>query len=336
MNNTQKSEIIVDDSGIIEFINLFSVRDGDLREKIEKLFNTSSYQRLVELGGPNIGIYKKDLWIETFKNTIENSENIVDNIFMRNITKTIRYAFDNLDKIEKLNNYLKNIINTKDFLKIAKQFVPKEIEIDKIRINMVIFMPNAFGINDDMIVDLFLLGNANKDYINGILAHELHHMLRSKVAIEFLVEEKYSDIAQALYWLESEGIADLCNFEATKNLYEEYGYAEKGKMEYILNNINEYLKKFNNLMFSKSMNNSKDEELIDFLSSNSAFHPIGYYMANKINQILGTEILIQCVGNPVKFITTYQQAAELDGDNSFILDIELIENLSFKFTLLMI
>jgi len=72
--NIQKNgmEIKVDDTGIKKFISL-SKKINISKGEIESLLSCSSYERLIELGGPNIGMKTKEMWIDIFYNTfIEN------------------------------------------------------------------------------------------------------------------------------------------------------------------------------------------------------------------------------------------------------------------------
>lgn len=47
-------KVIIDDSSVIEFLNLINSNDALNEEKISKLLDTTGYDKLIRLGGPNI------------------------------------------------------------------------------------------------------------------------------------------------------------------------------------------------------------------------------------------------------------------------------------------
>ena len=228
-------EIKVDDTGIKKFV-LLSKSKNISKNDIEDLLSCSSYERLIELGGRNIGMKTRDIWVDIFYNTFtENLHNLDDTKYSgfwpQSIIKHIKTAKTNISDIEGFNIKLNNEIKKGVFVKEAINYIPEYITMDKFRVNLLIFANNCFGIGSEMILDISFLGKMSNDDVSAILAHELHHMLREEVAVKYDVVDKYEGIDQALFWLESEGIADLCNFNMTKDLYEDLGHVERGKIE---------------------------------------------------------------------------------------------------------
>jgi hypothetical protein len=326
-------QMTIDDSGIKKFISLCK-SSNIFKSDIENLLSCSSYERLIELGGPNIGMSSRELWVDIFYSAlIENSQNLeaakYDGLWPREIRKHVMCAKSNIGDIEQFNIKVINEINKGTFIELAKSYVPENITIDKFRINPLVFANNCFGIGSDMILDISFLGAFFEDNISEILAHELHHMLRNYVALEYTVVEKYEGIRQALFWLESEGIANLCNFEVTKELYENSGYAEIGKIEETLENASKYMSKLNDLMLN-ILNDCEDSStIVTFLRENVTFHTIGFYMANKIKEVMGTRKIRECVGNPLVFFKYYNDAAKIINKpkDVYIFDSELISKL---------
>lgn len=309
------TRVTVDNSGINEFVGLCKSRESFSREDVERLLASSSYNKLIELGGPNILMDSKDLWSDTFYsalngNTPMDKDKTHDNMWPERIREHVLWACSNIDKIELFNSRIVSEISKGTFIELAKMYAPDDIDMENFVVNLVIFANNCFGIDKDMIIDIVFLGKYSDENITRILAHELHHMLRHQVEVKYDVAEKYRGISQALFWFETEGIANLCNFEVTSELYEKFGYAEKGRINEILENMNSYLSELNNLMLEVLNDHENSKRVTSFLRKNIAFHPISFYMATKIKEILGIEKLRECVGDQLKFFKYYNHAAK--------------------------
>ncbi len=311
-------EVVIDKSGVESFIEL--CKTGDFSEiVIENFLENEAYKRLIELGGPNIGMDSKSKWIEIFykalnDETIDFENSHIMKILFENMIKPIRWASKNLDKIKEFTDIIIHEINKSEFIEIVANYVPKNISMDKIRINLVVFMNNGFGVGEEMIIDVPFLGSMTSDGISRILAHELHHMLRTKVEVPYCIEDEYAGVNQALFWLESEGIADLCNYKETSKIYENFGYVEQGKFAEITLNMRHHITEFNNALDLDLNHDFERVNSKNYLSNNISFHPIGYFMAKYICSVLGEEQLQNCVGDPYKFIVTYNKAAKLTED----------------------
>lgn len=327
-------KVTIDNSGIKKFISLCKRKDI-CKNDIENLLSCSSYKRLIELGGTNIGISSRDLWVNIFYNAFAQSsqeqfESVNCNDFWASeIIKHVKYAKSDIADIERFNEKIINEINKGTFIELAKSYVPENTTIDKIRITPLIFANNCFGVKSDMIIDICFLGKFFENDISKILAHELHHMLRSCIEVEYKVTPKYKGIEQALFWLESEGTANLCNFEVTKELYENSGYAKRGKIEETLKNAKYYMSKLNYLMLDILNDNKDSNTIVAFLRENVTFHTIGFYMANKINEVMGNSKIKECVGNPLTFFKCYNDAAKLidKSKDVYVFDNKLISKL---------
>lgn len=63
------------------------------------------------------------------------------------------------------------------------------------------------GFKGGICADIALLAILGKTKAIKLLAHEFHHSCRAEIAVPY-EEDRYPEIFQVLYWLESEGIAD--------------------------------------------------------------------------------------------------------------------------------
>lgn len=302
--------VSVDNSGIYNFIELCNKKIISV-EDVEKLLQSDAYNRAINLMGGNWGIGKYDKWKDYFLYALLDSNNInKDNLSNEQIrfASHIREAKENIDKIVVLNSKIENIIKSKEFVNIASKYAFTD-KINMIDVNMLIFGPNAGGYKE-IIIDLLFFSEFHEDEISRVLAHELHHIIRDEYEVIYCVDEKYWGIKQALFWLESEGIANLCNFNETSKLYEMFGYAKPGAIKENSEHISQYIESISNLIVDIYEENKESSELYDYLLENVKFHSIAYFMAKTIKELSGEEAIKMIVGDSLKFIKEYQLVCE--------------------------
>ena len=97
--------------GINDFIEVFQSNTILKKADIKWLFDTKSYEKLLNLFGPNIGLTKKE-WIDLFYEAYIlnlNSEGYVEkDTLKKNIIEPVIWAISNVDK---LLNYTEETIN---------------------------------------------------------------------------------------------------------------------------------------------------------------------------------------------------------------------------------
>lgn len=330
-------EVKIDDTGIIEFINCVNEKSFT-KEKIAQLFECTGYRRLVDIGGANIGVNSNEEWINIFyealnfsNDKIESLSNECLNDFLKyNIYKTVNSAARSINKLKISADKIISEINSKAFIDVTRQFIKDRENLNEITINLVVFMDNCFAIGDQMILDVQFLGKVDNETIRTILAHELHHMLREKFVIDYKFDTKYRDISRILHWLESEGIADMCSLHITGKKYEDLGFIEKGDMEFMFNNVDSYLSKINDMFFDILNDKPYDKKFYNRFVRRSAYHPVGNTMARRIKDILGVEVLKECVGDKLRFLLEYQRASK-QAENIFSFNIDVIEGIKRNF-----
>lgn len=122
---------------------------------------------------------------------------------------------------------------------------------------------------------------------------------------------------QALFWLETEGIADMVAFDGM-NQEEILNFMREGWRP-IYEHADTYLarldKAIRDIFMGVVTGENTKSHITMVLSTNNAYHPVGFKMAQRIETQLGHEAHIDCVGKPYKFLVTYQQAAKKIGNS---------------------
>lgn len=307
-------EVTLDTFGYDKFIELCHVERVSTTD-IDKLLSINPYEKAIMLMGGNWGLPDKKQWIDYFSMGFECNDNIIrlellSPIQIRGIDH-LKNARRNLVELSNVKNRIEKSIESREFIKIASRYVPKNVVKENLEVILLVFMPNAGG-SQSIIIDVPFLISYNENEISRILAHELHHILRSRLEKEYQWKDKHWGIGQSLYWFESEGVANLCNFEETAKIYTDFGYAKPGQINMILENIDYYIKATNDLITDVLKGKRTSDELIQFLSEDVKFHVIGYFLAKTISSTLGDENLGKVVGDPIEFLNMYQRACILN------------------------
>ncbi|MEG0772047.1 DUF5700 domain-containing putative Zn-dependent protease [Clostridium sp.] len=311
-------EVILDISGYDSFAELCqkkSVSNSD----VERLLSINSYTKAIDLMGANWGLPHKKHWIEYFSKGFQCDDDTVNSVLLSSIqlqgADHLKKARSNIVELNKVQHRIQKAIESREFIKIASKYIPNDVFEDSIEVIVLVFAPNAGG-NKSIIIDVPFLLQYSEDEISRILAHELHHILRSKVEKEYLWKEEYEGIGQALFWFESEGTADLCNFQETAKIYSDFGYARPGQISETLQNISYYIKETNNLITEILKGRKTSKELVKFLSEDVRFHTIGYFLAKTISNTFGNDVVGKVVGDPIEFLNIYQKACKANKNES--------------------
>lgn len=187
---------------------------------------------------------------------------------------------------------------------MVKKFLPKVNGPVNMTVYFVLNGGDCRGFKEEIYADITLLTILGKTKAIRLLAHEFHHSSRAEIAVPY-EEDSHLTVFQVLYWLESEGIADkVYDLGANQpdNEFEPLLKLIKTRRRIYLNAGN-YLK-----LFDKAVQNS--ENPIPIFSKN-AYHPVGHFMADIIENTLGTRELVKTVGDPFLFVETYNKSAKI-------------------------
>ena len=196
----------------------------------------------------------------------------------------------------------------------AAEYLPSDVVFPDLTVYFVFDGCDGRGFKSQVYMDVTLCAILGREKSIGLLAHEYHHSCRADFALQ-CSSPKWKNVLETLFYLESEGVADKIynlggvlpdnSFPPLRQLIRQrtkfYRHAhihlaevEKG----ILTDANP------RKIFSKGLN-----------------HPLGNYMADLIERRLGKVALVDCVGDPLKFLETYNEAAELEKEekgNTFV------------------
>jgi hypothetical protein len=233
-----------------------------------------------------------------------NLEGILDKSHFSFVRKIYEYCSDNWCQIEETVSFLRQIDIEKEMYLRVEKFLPKVIKPANMTVYFVLDGGDCRGFKEEVYADITLLTILGKTKALGLLAHEFHHCCRAEIAVPY-EEDRHPAVFQVLYWLESEGIAD--------KVYDLGSNEPDNEFEPLLKlikirrriywNAGKYLK-----LFDKAVQNS--ENPIPIFSKN-AYHPVGHFMADIIENTLGTRELVNTVGDPFYFVETYNKSAKI-------------------------
>ena len=172
-----------------------------------------------------------------------------------------------------------------------------------------------------------------------LMAHESFHLYRGKVQEIDMPETNHPDypILWTLDQMENEGVGDLIN---RKRLY--YGDGCLAGSERAQGMHREQLAqpatiRIMDQIFSELADNP---DLTDILGAQfqgfipQSGHATGLYMANVIEEELGTEAIRNVVRNPFRFLALYNRAAQMNGSAPLLSSkaMAYVESLEIRYT----
>lgn len=234
----------------------------------------------------------------------EHVKGNLDESRLSSFKKTYEYCSINWSKIKKMVLFLKQNDIEKKIELIARKYLPNNI---KPKVTIYFFLNGGdcrAPYKGEIYADIILLTILGKTKAIKLLAHEFHHCCRAEIVVPYK-KERCPEIFQVLQWLEMEGIADKV-----------YALGEEipdNKFKPLLKLINirrriyskakEYLK-----LLDRTIQEGGNPVLI--FIKDCAYHPVGHFMANVIENALGIEKLVEAVGDPFDFIEKYNESAK--------------------------
>jgi len=183
---------------------------------IDELMSLEAYDKIALYSKNNLwGIDKKDI-TNFFYGVFISEEYINPTKYNLDIHKKIidyiKWAKINWKTIDDNIKTLKKKINRNIIIEKTAKYLPLVKDPTKIQIYVSIGIGQGAGYKDYVILDGFYdkIDNFNLQNIHSFIAHEAHHCFRNVFSKEY----SYSEIFQTLFWLESEGIAMLAQFDS--------------------------------------------------------------------------------------------------------------------------
>jgi hypothetical protein len=219
------------------------------------------------------------------------------------------------DKEDSLKTYLKETLQSPAYKEVMYRYVyeylPKK---DRHPVKSLKFFYNALGMDavsypNGIFMSLMACNN-NVKIKNGILeAHELHHQLRSQMALKPLKEE-HKGLLYAIRSIQNEGIADMIDKAPTLASYDSVS-----TREWLLDAAPATLKTFDSTLVVIAQSkgaNFQTEKYYRKLLRSSAGHMPGFYMGRTIVNNGYKKQMIKTADNPFRFIYLYNKAAKKD------------------------
>lgn len=289
-------------------------------EMWNELFKFESYQKSFEIMEREMGISRKNFikWVtKGVTGKSPKSDSMIQWFTNKGRTKGFtHYAAEHLDEIEL---FLKAITDSEpDMMQWVEErlrnYLPSNILIPPTKLYLVFGSGDGRIFYDEATFDVTLAYVMGLENTKGMIAHELHHMARNK---EYGNWTDYKGLKFILSTLEAEGIADMVfSIHSSTLARNDLPIVTMMMQSKAYDCVDEILKEMDELV-SKSYPREPKQNKLYRLFSKNAFHPVGHVMARRIENCLGRERLVDCIGEPVKFIKTYQTSAERDGGHVF-------------------
>jgi len=240
------------------------------------------------------------------------------------------YAADHIDEIELSVTEFKNsefeVLQWVE--KRLRDYLPSNIQIPSTKLYFVFGSGDGRIFYDEATFDVTLAYVLGLENTKGMIAHELHHMARNK---------EYGDWTEStgakfiLSTLEAEGVADMVfSIHSSTLARQDLPIVTMMMQSQAYNRVDEILKEMDELV-SKAYPREPNKNKLYRLFTKNAFHPVGHVMAQRIENCLGRASLVDCVGNPVKFMKAYQLSAESSNGYKFSSKtIGMIDNIFAK------
>jgi hypothetical protein len=276
------------------FINL----EGN-KTYVHSVFDSASlvsYRKALEM----VYMPKNDAWLQ---------RNLKANYWYAILIK--RYK----DKEDSLKTYLKETLQSPAYKEVMYKYVyeylPKK---DRHPVKNLKFFYNALGMDavsypNGIFMSLMACDN-NVKIKNGILeAHELHHQLRSQMAMN-PIKEEHKGLMYAIASIQNEGIADMIDKAPTLASYDSVS-----TREWLLDPAPASIRMVDSAFAVTAKSNGtvfQNDRAYRKLLRSSAGHMPGFYMARTIVNNGYKKQMIKTAANPFQFIYLYNKAAKKD------------------------
>ncbi len=293
-------------------------------EEWDNLFGTAGYKHYLVYAD---SLKKKALLKECFQLAFNlELRNRKDSLLQRPLAMNAEFfklfILHNLESLRLKSNEAQDYLDNSDFQKyiqkadsLAKRYLPHDAKTNKTKLYplfVALMGPDGQVLNESIVLDLNLMMELGDEGVVKFFAHEFHHAYRNVHIPQF-----QSVFMQELNRIHQEGLADLIDKKPPPNymtellptfLVEDY--------KSIFYDTPQILKQLDSLVVQHTNGKLSQEELDKALQGYFKFggHPNGYYMALKIKEQLGLQVLIDSYNNPIEFLRLYQLAIKTETD----------------------
>lgn len=323
-----KISINHDLSCINAFTDIFRDKNDISKHKITKLLYDSSYQNLIKDIGKNFSLCDTYEWIQIFNLAYESFKNnknfMIESLFVNLAILSIRDAFNNIEKLQEYTEEIISTLNKKEFIEKTKSYLPHITQEVTVTVVYSVFMRNAVVENNKIYIDIPFARLLNKYQLNDLLSHELHHYLKKFCEPNIIYSNSSPQTINFLKMLESEGIANLCNFKSIYPVYRLLGInaeiLNSEDLKEVEENIISFLKILEERISNNNLNKSFDVEFIE----NLKYIGMSYHMAKSILDAYGIDTIRGLVGKPIPFLKSYLECSKLNESNKYLSEKSMI------------
>ena len=202
-------------------------------------------------------------------------------------------------------------------------------------VSFVIYQPDARGY-DRIVMDL-LLAFERRAVVDGLLAHETHHVIRAQIQDSWNSGEgPEADLLLALNNLQAEGVANLVDKPALLSI-ESWGESSSDSAFELMTNrfrdelgqVQQRLAEVDGILAGYARDTGAAAELGARLRATLVMggHPVGYHMATVIVGAGGRQRIIDTVADPFDFVRAYNDAASADPERHHVFSREALRGL---------
>lgn len=249
----------------------------------------------------------------------------------------LRAAFERRQDLEALRSELEGRPLADGALIEAQKWLPENAaaRFGAPAISFVIYQPDARGY-DRIIMDL-LLALERPALFEGLLAHEAHHVLRSKMQrFRSWGDLPEANLLRALDNLQAEGIADQIDRPVMLSI-EDWGERSTDRAFKLLidrfrdelDQVQQRLAEVDRILAEYAAEPGAAVELGKRLRKTLVMggHPVGYHMANRIVSAGGRQRMVDNVADPFEFVRAYNEAAATESAKHHVLSAEALRGL---------
>lgn len=250
----------------------------------------------------------------------------------RDASEVVNYVKKSIEKEMEIRKFLDEVRAEEEqisnfILKLSKSYLPEEANLKGLKIYFIPLPYNAVAEGNMIFIDPIFSMEMGRDLLQLILSHEAHHIGRHSIAInsDSDTSKLSGRLIDIFISLEAEGIAN-CVFNGTMipQMEKLRTFWRTSSKDYYI-----HLKALQDIYIAVSSGVMNEEDGWDALNKNwlnpGYTQPVSFRMAKEIENAFGKQRLKYVVGNPVKFLETYQLAAYKN--NLFLLEDKLIEQL---------
>ncbi|NIA31683.1 MAG: hypothetical protein GWP06_17460 [Actinobacteria bacterium] len=205
------SSVILDDTGARSFISLCQAKRKIMLPEINKLLTVPSYEQMLFRMKPEFGFGRERFaLIMSAALTPDDYTFPGNSLTWKRMAEHLRQAKALSTQLETYINRINEEWNPTTIIATMGEYLPKNVGMKQQQVYMLVFMPDCRGFQGEILIDPLFTMSLTTGGFHNLIAHELHHSVRNSLTPkDNTLQERFPGIAQVLFWLESEGVANM-------------------------------------------------------------------------------------------------------------------------------